>query len=73
MKKTEGLRSTDGQLQNSHRDVTHGTGNMVNTTVITVRGARWVLEILGELFVQCVFVYAVQIQKPIQNDIGCKL
>ena len=48
-------------------------GSIVNNTVITIYGARWVLEILGELFVQCVFVYAVQIQKPIQNDIGCKL
>ena len=37
MKKTEGLRSTDGQLQNSPGDVKYGIGNTVSNTVITVR------------------------------------
>ena len=46
MKKVKGLRSTSWQLQKSHRDVKYSTGNIVSNIVITINGARWVLEIL---------------------------
>ena len=43
----KGLKSTNWQLQNSHRDVKYSRGNSVKTTVITMYNAKWVLEILG--------------------------
>ena len=43
--KGEGLNSTNGQLRSSHRDVKYSTGNTVNNIVITVHGARWVLNL----------------------------
>lgn len=42
-----GLRSTNGQSHNGHRDAEHSTGNIVNNGVITTYGARWVLEVSG--------------------------
>ena len=48
MKKVKGLRRIDWQFENSHRGAKYSTGNIVNNTVITVCGVRWVLEILGE-------------------------
>ena len=45
VKKVNELRSTNWQLQNSHRDVKYSTGNMVNNIVITMCGARWVLDL----------------------------
>ena len=47
MKKIKGLRSAHRWLQDSHGDVKHGIGNIVNNIVITVCGARWELKILG--------------------------
>ena len=44
VKKVKELRSTNWQLQNSHRDVKYSIGNMVNNIVITMCGARWVLD-----------------------------
>ena len=41
------VRSTNKQLQNSHRDVKYSTGNMDDDTVITMFGARWALDLLG--------------------------
>ena len=41
-KKCEGI----GSYKNSHRDVKYNIGNVVNNIVITMDGARWVLEIL---------------------------
>lgn len=35
-KKAMGLRSTNGQLQNSHRDVEYSLGDIVNNIVVTV-------------------------------------
>ena len=46
VKKEKGLRSTNWQLQNSHRDVKYRIGNIVSNIVI-VYGVRWVLEIWG--------------------------
>ena len=40
-----GLRSTNWQLQNIHGDVKYSIGNIVSNIVMTVYGARWVLEI----------------------------
>ena len=40
--KEEGLRSTNWQLQNSHRDGKYSTGTVVNSVVVTMHGARWV-------------------------------
>ena len=37
------LRNADGQVQNSHGDVEHSLGNIINTIVITlhVPGGDW--------------------------------
>ena len=56
MKKVKKLKGTNQQLQNGHRVVKYSIRNMVNDIVITVYGARWVLEILGEHFVKYDFV-----------------
>ena len=42
-----GLRSTDWWLRNSHGDVKNSIGATVNSTVVTMHGARWVSEISG--------------------------
>ena len=47
VKKVKGLRRTNWQLQNSHRDVKYSIGNIVNSIVITMYGARQVLELSG--------------------------
>ena len=46
-RREKGFRSTDRQLLNSHRDVKHSVGNTASNSVITVHGARQVLEISG--------------------------
>lgn len=43
--KVKGLRSTNGQLQNSHGDAKNSTGAIVHNIVVTMYGARRVLEI----------------------------
>ena len=48
LKKVKGLRSTNSQLENSHGNVKYRTVNIVNNIVITMYGASWVFEILGE-------------------------
>ena len=48
--KVKGLRSTDWELQNSHGDVKYSLGNIVNNIVITMYGARWVLDLFGGPF-----------------------
>ena len=52
MKKLKGLRSTDWQLQNSHKDIKYIIRTILNNTVITMYGARLVVEISGEQFVK---------------------
>ena len=42
--KGEGLSSTNGELQNSPRDVDCSRGNTVNDMVMNMCGARWVPE-----------------------------
>ena len=49
MGEVKGLRSTDWQLQNSHRDVKY---SIVSNIVITMYSARWVLKISEEHFVE---------------------
>ena len=34
-------------VMNSHEDVKYSIGNTVNNIVITMSGAKWVLEVLG--------------------------
>ena len=48
MKKVKGLGSTSWGFQNSHRDLKYSLGNVVTNIVITMHGARWVLEIKEE-------------------------
>ena len=50
VKKVKGLRSTNWWLQNSHGNVGYGMENTVKNIVITMYGARWVLEILVVTF-----------------------
>ena len=52
MENLKGLRSTNRKLQNSHRDVKYSTGNIINDIVITMYGARWVLELSKDHFVK---------------------
>ena len=47
VKKVKGLRRTNWQLQNSHRDGKYSIGNIVNNIVITMYSARCVLNLLG--------------------------
>ena len=49
-KSLKGLESTNWQLQNGHRDVKYSTGNIVDNIVITVYGARWLLNLRGYHF-----------------------
>ena len=49
-------RSSNWWLQNGHGDVKYSIVTIVNNTVITMYGARWVLEILGNLFVKHMIV-----------------
>ena len=42
VKKVKGLRSTDWQLQNSHRGMWYSMGAIFNNTVVTMHGAMWV-------------------------------
>ena len=35
-------------VQNSHGDAKYSMGNIVNIIVVTMYGARWVLELSGE-------------------------
>ena len=52
----KGLRSAGWRLQNSHRDVECSTGNTVNNVVITVYGAWWILDLLGDLSVSYITI-----------------
>lgn len=45
--KSEGSK----KLQNSHRDVKHSIGNVVNHILITKHDARWVLDLERDHFV----------------------
>lgn len=45
--KEKRLRSTNWKLHNSHWDVKDSIGNTANNIVITLYGARWILEIWG--------------------------
>ena len=56
VKKVKGLKSTNWQLQNSHRDVKYSIGNIANNIVITVYGVRWVLELSGVHLVNYIIV-----------------
>ena len=47
VKKLKRLRSTNGQLENSHGDVKCSLGNIVDNVVKTIYGARWVLDLWG--------------------------
>ena len=47
VRRVERFRNTNRYLHNSHGDIKHSRGNRVSNIVITVYGARWVLEILG--------------------------
>ena len=52
-KELKEVRSTDRQLQNSHRDVKYSVGNIVNNILIIMCGLRWVLEIWETLCKIC--------------------
>ena len=51
VKKMKGLRSTNWQLPNSHKDVKDSKGNIVKNIVITMYGVRWVPDLSGNHFV----------------------
>ena len=48
VKKVEGLRSTNCQLQNSHGDVKCSLGNVVYNILITMHGVRGVRDLLDD-------------------------
>ena len=39
--------NTNWQLQNSHRAAKYSIGHVVNSTVVTVCGATWALDLMG--------------------------
>ena len=45
VKKVKGRSSTGWSIMNSHEDVKSSTGNIVDNPVVTVDGARWVLDL----------------------------
>ena len=51
MKKLKRIGVEDWWLQNSDGNVEHSTENTVNNIVITVYGARWVLDLSEDHFV----------------------
>lgn len=57
VKRVKGLRSTHCQLQNSHGDVKYSAGTIVNNIIMTMYSARWVLELLGDHFMNYMNVY----------------
>ena len=55
----KGERDSDGQIgsyMNSHRDVEYSAGNIVSNVVITLYGASWALDLLGDHFVNYIKV-----------------
>ena len=54
--KVRGLRGTNWQLQNQYGNVKHSMGNIVNSIVITMCGARWLLDLWGHHFVRYINV-----------------
>ena len=56
VKKGKACRNTNWQLQNSHGDVKYSIENIVNNIVITVCGARGVLDLSGEHFISYIKV-----------------
>ena len=51
----------------------YSTGNIVNDTVMTVHGAKWVLNISGDHFVKYLITYLLAVHlKLTQNNIECK-
>lgn len=57
MRWVKGWRNTNWQLQNSHGDVECSMGNIVNSTAITRRSARWVRDLWGDHFVGYIDVW----------------
>ena len=47
--KGKGIKKGKLVATNSHRIVKYSIGNVVNNVVMTVHGARWVLDLLGEI------------------------
>lgn len=47
MKKGEGTKQDNWQLQNSHGDVKYSMGNIVDDVVRTMNGARWAPDLWG--------------------------
>ena len=47
MKKVKGLRSTNWEFKNSHRNVKYNIENIVSDIAITMCGARRAIKILG--------------------------
>ena len=56
VKKVKGLRSMNCWSQNSHGDVKCGIGNVVSNTVTATHGARWVLDLWRDHFVNYINV-----------------
>ena len=56
MKKAKELKSAHWSLHNSNGGINYSTGNIVNSIVITMPDARWVLEISEGHFVKYVIV-----------------
>lgn len=46
------LRCTKRQYKNSQGDARYSIGNIVNNTVITTYGVKWVLDFLGSSFLK---------------------
>ena len=71
MEKVKGFRSINWQFQNSDGNIKCNVTNIVNNIAITMYGARWVLEISGEHFVQYMIFYTVHLKLILINT-ECK-
>lgn len=49
VKEVKRLRSTNWKLLNSYKEIKYIIGNIVNTIVITIYGARRALDLSGEI------------------------
>ena len=45
--KVKGLRSTNWLLQNSYGYVKYSIGNIIDNSIVTIHGVRWVQDLLG--------------------------
>ena len=67
VEKGKELRSTDWSLQYSHGYVNYSIGNIISNIVVTMYGAKWVLEILGGTLCKVYDCLTIRLCTPINK------